>query len=119
MGPKTRTASGKRRTPAAHVRAPVFAALGDETRLALIDRLSRGEPQSISELSEGSPITRQAITKHLKVLEEAGLVQSNRAGRESRFELTPAPLGEMRDYLDFVSSEWDFALVRLKSFLEE
>lgn len=114
MGLKARQLANRRRTF-----APIFAALGDETRLALIDRLSRGEPQSISELAEGSPISRQAITKHLKVLEEAGLVESNRAGRESRFALTPTPLGEARDYLDFVSSEWDQALARLKAFLDE
>ena len=114
MGPKPRGIARKRQAF-----APIFAALGDETRLALIDRLRDGEAQSISQLAEGWPITRQAITKHLKVLEEAGLVQMSRAGRESLFELTPQPLAEVRDYLDFVSTEWDQALLRLKAFVED
>lgn len=119
MGPRPRRAAGKRHAFAPAIAARVFSALGDETRLALIDRLSGGEAQSISQLAEGSPITRQAITKHLKVLEEAGLVQMSRSGRESLFALTPEPIGEARDYLDFVSSEWDQALLRLKAFVED
>ena len=71
----------------------VFAALGDETRLSLVSKLSKGKPQSISELARGSPLTRQAITKHLGVLEGACLVGSVRVGRESLFELRPEPLG--------------------------
>ena len=97
----------------------VFAALGDETRLALVGKLSKGTRQSISELARGSPLTRQAITKHLRVLEGAHLVGSVRVGRESLFELRPEPLKEIQSYLERVSEQWDHALARLKSFVEE
>ena len=97
----------------------VFAALGDETRLSLVGKLSKGKPQSISELARGSPLTRQAITKHLRVLEGARLVGSVRVGRESLFELRPEPLKEIQSYLERVSEQWDHALARLKSFVEE
>ena len=97
----------------------VFAALGDETRLSLVSKLSKGKPQSISELARGSPLTRQAITKHLRVLEGARLVGSVRVGRESLFELRPEPLKEIQSYLERVSEQWDHALARLKSFVEE
>lgn len=100
-------------------RAPVFAALGDETRLALVAKLCNGRASSISRLTEGSRLTRQAITKHLRVLEDAGIVRSVRAGRESLFELDLKPLEEMKEYLGFVSEQWDQALSRLKSFVEE
>jgi|SRR5580658_1939749 DNA-binding transcriptional ArsR family regulator len=99
--------------------APVFAALGDETRLSLVVRLSRGQRCSISQLTEGSGLTRQAITKHLRVLENAGVVRGVRAGRESLFEFDPEPVDEMRKYLDEVSAQWDRALIRLKAFVEE
>ena len=100
-------------------RAPVFAALGDETRLALVRRLSGGRPHSISQLAAGSRLTRQAITKHLRVLEGAGIVHGLRAGRENRFALDPGPLKEIREYLDFVSAAWDRALARLKAYVED
>ena len=99
-------------------RAPVFAALGDETRLALVAKLCGGEPHSISRLTEGSKLTRQAITKHLRVLQSAGLVRSVHAGRESRFEFDPEPIEGIKEYLDFVSAQWDQALARLKSHVE-
>jgi DNA-binding transcriptional ArsR family regulator len=99
--------------------APVFAALGDETRLALVAKLSGGQPCSISQLTKGSKLTRQAITKHLRVLESVGIVRSVHAGRESLFEFDPTPIGRLREYLDFVSQQWDQALVRLKSFIED
>ena len=99
--------------------APVFAALGDQTRLSLVAKLSGGQPHSISQLTKGSKLTRQAVTKHLRVLESAGIVHSVRAGRESLFELDPAPIAEMKEYLDFVSEQWDQALARLKSFIED
>jgi len=98
--------------------APVFAALGDETRLALVARLSGGQPCSISQLTKGSRLTRQAITKHLRVLESVGIVHSAHAGRESLFKFDPTPIEKMREYLDFVSEQWDQALARLKSFVE-
>lgn len=99
-------------------RACVFAALGDETRLSLIGKLSSGPPQSISRLAEGSTLTRQAITKHLRVLEGAGVVRSVRVGRESLFAFRPEPLKDLRSYLDRVSRQWEQALGRLKSFVE-
>ncbi len=98
--------------------APVFAALGDETRLSLVARLAAGEPCSISGLTAGSKLTRQAITKHLRVLERAGVVHAVREGRESRFELNPASLKQVQSYLDLVSEQWDQALARLKAFVE-
>ena len=99
-------------------RASVFAALGDETRLSLIAKLSNGSPQSISRLAEGSTLTRQAITKHLRVLEDARVVHSVRVGRESLFEFRPEPLRDLQSYLERVSDQWDDALARLKSFVE-
>ncbi len=100
-------------------RAALFAALGDETRLTLVGILSDGAPQSISRLAERSPMTRQAITKHLRVLEGAGLVRGLRAGREVKFELRPEPLDELRAYLARVSEHWDRALARLESLVED
>ena len=98
--------------------AAVCAALGDETRLSLVTTLSSGEPRSIAQLTGGSRMTRQAITKHLRVLESAGIVHGVRAGRESRFELDPAPLNELKDYLGRVSEQWDQVLARLKNLVE-
>jgi DNA-binding transcriptional ArsR family regulator len=106
-----------RRARRAH--APVFAALGDETRLSLIGKLCDGRRRSISQLARGSKVTRQAITKHLRVLENAGVVRNMRQGRESLFELKPRPIEEVKDYLDQVSKQWDEALARLKSFVED
>jgi DNA-binding transcriptional ArsR family regulator len=107
-----------RRRPQHAAQASVFAALGDETRLALIGKLSHGRPQSISRLAEGSALTRQAITKHLRVLQGAGVVHSVRAGRESLFAFRPAPLKEAQAYLERVAGQWEDALARLKSFVE-
>lgn len=99
-------------------RASFFAALGDTTRLSVLARLAKGEPQSISRLTEGTRLTRQAVSKHLRVLEGAGVVRSVRVGRESRFTLEPKPIDEARAYLDLVSQQWDVALARLKAFVE-
>lgn len=99
--------------------APVFAALGDETRLRLVARLCDGGPQSISKLTEGAEVTRQAITKHLHVLEEAGLVRGARAGRERVWELETRRLEEAKKALDRISKRWDDAIVRLRAFVEE
>ena len=71
------------------------------------------------QLTEGTRLTRQAITKHLRVLEGAGIVRSVRAGREARFELDTAPIDGARDYLDLVSEQWDQTLGRLKAFVEK
>jgi DNA-binding transcriptional ArsR family regulator len=99
--------------------ALVFAALGDETRLSLVAVLCGGQPRSISQLTERSRLTRQAITKHLRVLEGAGLVHSVRSGRESLFRFDPEPIEEIKEYLELVSEQWDQALARLKSFVED
>lgn len=98
--------------------ALVFAALGDETRLALVAKLCGGQPRSISQLTEGSRLTRQAITKHLRLLERVKIVHSIRTGRESRFAFDPEPIEDAREYLDLVSEQWDRALARLKAFVE-
>jgi DNA-binding transcriptional ArsR family regulator len=107
------------RVRAATPQAPAFAALGDQTRLALVAKLSDGQRYSISRLSRGSRMTRQAITKHLRVLENVGIVRSVRRGRENLFVFDPRPIADMKDYLDHVSAQWDQALARLKSFVEE
>ena len=99
--------------------APLFAALGDRTRLALLLTLSREGPRSIAALSAHARMTRQAVTKHLRVLERVGLVRSDRAGRESRFACRPEPLDAARAYLDVVSAQWDEALARLELHLAE
>jgi DNA-binding transcriptional ArsR family regulator len=98
--------------------APVFSALGDERRLALVARLSQGEGLSIAQLAAGSPITRQAITKHLNVLAGAGLVRHARRGRERIWELDGHRLAEARRCLDEISKQWDQALERLKNLVE-
>jgi DNA-binding transcriptional ArsR family regulator len=111
-------ARGTSRRVGLKIRASVFAALGAETRLALIEKLSNGEAQSISRLAEGSTLTRQAITKHLRVLEDAGVVHSVHVGRESLYEFRLEPLKELQSYLERVSEQWDEALGRLKRFVE-
>ena len=99
--------------------APLFAALGDETRLTLLDRLGASGPQSITRLTSGSAITRQAITKHLEILAEAGLVHDTRHGRERIWELDTDRLDEARLYLGQIAQRWDEALDRLKAFVED
>lgn len=98
---------------------PVFAALGDETRLRVVSRLSAEGPLSIARLTEGTEVSRQAVTKHLRVLEEAGLVRGEREGRENVYELEPRRLLQARQWLDVISSEWDDRLDRLRAFVEE
>jgi DNA-binding transcriptional ArsR family regulator len=107
------------RLDALKTRATVFAALGDETRLAVLAKLCNGVPQSISRLAAGTELSRQAVTKHLRVLANAGVVRNTRVGRESLFELELQPIEEVRDYLDHVSKQWDDALARLKSHVEQ
>lgn len=99
--------------------APLFAALGDETRLSLVSRLCRESMQSISQLAQGTKLTRQAITKHLQILERVGLVRSIHKGRETLFEFDATPIETMTQYLDAVSGQWDKKLTDLKNFLEE
>ncbi|MGC3997463.1 MAG: metalloregulator ArsR/SmtB family transcription factor [Anaeromyxobacter sp.] len=98
--------------------APVYAALGDATRLRLLEKLAEGEPLSIAQLTTGADISRQAITKHLRVLAGAGLVRDERLGRERRWALEPGRLTEARSGLDALSRRWDEALARLKAFVE-
>lgn len=105
--------------PADRTPAPVFAALGDRTRLSLLMRLSEGRRRSIANLSAETRLTRQAVTKHLHVLEDAGLVISNRAGRETQFAYRPEPIAEAKSYLERVSGQWDDALARLRALVEE
>lgn len=98
--------------------APLFAALGDETRLRLLVLLCAGGPLSITHLSGAAPVSRQAITKHLEVLADAGLVRSSRQGRERIWELEPRRLDDAHQYLERISRQWDEALNRLKAFVE-
>ena len=100
------------------VSAPIFAALGDATRLRLVARLCAGEPLSITTLAAGATVTRQAITKHLHVLEGAGLVYGVRHGREQLWELQPRQLVAARRSLEIIERQWDAALSRLKDFVE-
>ena len=99
--------------------ALLFAALGDPTRLFLLRRLSAGQTLSIAKLAVDTEVTRQAVTKHLRTLEQAGLVRRERVGRESLFRFNPEPIADARDYLNAVSAQWDDALDRLRNFLED
>lgn len=104
---------------AARGSAPVFAALGDDTRLGILARLCRSGPASIVGLTAGSGVTRQAVTKHLRVLQDAGLVRASRVGRESHWRLLPGGLDRARADLERISKQWDVALERLRTFVEE
>jgi DNA-binding transcriptional ArsR family regulator len=99
--------------------AHIFAALGDPTRLSLVTKLIDGETHSISALATGTKITRQAVTKHLTVLEGVGLVSKTKEGRESLYVLDPKPLKTLQEYLDIISIQWDQTLQNLKSFVED
>jgi DNA-binding transcriptional ArsR family regulator len=103
----------------AEAAAPLFAALADPTRLALVERLADGAPRPIVALAAGSRLTRQAVTKHLAVLRGAGLVVRRPAGRETLYALRPERLAEASAWLDEVGAQWDDALARLKAHLEE
>lgn len=107
-------ASGARLSDA----APVFAALGDTTRLKLVARLSDDGPLSTVRLTKGSKVSRQAVTKHLRALESVGLVSSGRVGRERVWELKAMRLTEARHYLGTISAQWDAALDRLRTLVE-
>jgi len=98
--------------------ALLFAALGDETRLALLERLTRGPARSITELTAGASLTRQAITKHLTILENAGLVTSQKDGRAQRYTAKPHSLNPASEYIERASRQWDEAAERLRSFVE-
>jgi DNA-binding transcriptional ArsR family regulator len=96
----------------------VFAALGDQTRLSVVLRLSRDGPASITTLANGFPITRQAITKHLRVLERAGVISSTAEGREILWRVEQRPLAQAKRDLDAIARQWEGTLQRLKSFVE-
>jgi DNA-binding transcriptional ArsR family regulator len=113
MSPRTAAAARSLRDA-----APVFAALGDETRLRLVSRLCEQGPLSIARLTEGAEVTRQAVTKHLHVLASAGLVRGTREGRENVWELEPRRLEDARRWLDRISKQWGSALDRRKAFVE-
>src|SRR5687767_11287119 len=112
---RSRATSAQRVTEA----VPVFAALADETRLGLLGRLSVEGPLSITRLSEGTGVTRQAITRHLRALGDAGLVRDARHGRERVWELDRKRLEKAKQYLDQISAQWDAAVDRLKAFVED
>lgn len=112
---RSRSASALKVTEA----VPVFAALADATRLRLIGRLSADGPLSITHLSEGADVTRQAITRHLYTLGDAGLVRNSRRGREQIWELDLKCLEKARGYLDQVSAQWDATAERLRAFVED
>jgi DNA-binding transcriptional ArsR family regulator len=99
--------------------APLFSALGDPTRLKLVGRLSVDGPLSITRLSEGAGFTRQAVTKHLLALDDAGLVRNVWHGRERIWELEPGRLARAERYLGQIASQWDAAIGRLKRFVED
>jgi len=107
------------RSPSPRVAAPIFAALGDETRLRLVARLSTDGPQSIARLTAGTEITRQAITKHLNVLAGAGLLRGRRRGREQLWAVDTTRLTEARRFLEAISAQWDDALARLQAMVED
>ena len=98
--------------------APLFFALGDPTRLALLGRLASGGPDSTAGLAAETSVSRQAISKHLSVLADAGLVESTRHGRERIWELAPGRLEDAREYLARIDAQWDAALDRLRKFVE-
>jgi len=99
--------------------AQLFAALGDETRLGLVARLCANGPLSITELSAGSGVTRQAITKHLRVMERSGLARSTRRGRENVWEVDLRRMEEAQRFLGEISTQWDKALARLQKFVKD
>jgi DNA-binding transcriptional ArsR family regulator len=98
--------------------ADLFAALGDPTRLALVSRLADGQSRSIGQLGRDAAISRQALTKHLRVLERAGAVSSKRLGREVRFRIEQRKLAEAQAFLAKVSEQWDRAIDRLRKHVE-
>lgn len=99
--------------------APIFAALGDETRLYLLARVAERGQMSITSLSAGTDLTRQAITKHLRRMQSAGLLRETREGRESLWQVDSAALDDAHHYLGMISRQWEAALARLKRFVEE
>lgn len=102
-----------------HSAVPLFAALGDDTRLALVFRLCDEGSASITRLTAGTGVTRQAVTKHLRVMQSSGLVRSTRRGRERLWQLNQRRLLDARRHLDLISKQWDAAIARLREFVED
>jgi DNA-binding transcriptional ArsR family regulator len=100
-------------------KAPLFDALGDPNRLRILTRLCDRGPCSTSEFTQVVPVSRQAATKHLLLLEAVGLVSSHRKGRERIWQVRPEPLIEASDYLTGLSKRWDDAIERLRVFVED
>lgn len=122
--PRTRTRSPAR-SPRAHAPAPagdaaasLFAALGDPTRLALVRRLCTDGPLPIARLTEGTGVSRQAVTKHLRVLRAAGLARARRHARSTLWAIEPRRLDDARRWLDHIGAQWDEVLARLKAAVE-
>jgi DNA-binding transcriptional ArsR family regulator len=111
--------SARRRAAPLRKQALLFAALGDEMRLQIVTRLGAHGPLSIVNLTEGTGVTRQAITKHLQVLSRAGFVRGRRVGRETLWRLEPVQLDAARASLERISAQWDVGLARLKDFVEK
>lgn len=99
--------------------AAIFAALGEPTRIRLVDRLGDGVPRSIASLVDGVSISRQALTKHLRVLERAGLATATRDGRETLYRIDPAGLLAAEAWIGDISRQWDSAIDRLKRHVED
>lgn len=97
----------------------MFAALGDETRLRIVSRLSEQGPMPVLELTEGTGMTRQAVSKHLTVLQDAGVLRSARVGRQRIWELEPKSLDQVQRHLESISRQWDTAIDRLRAFVED
>ncbi|BBX93538.1 transcriptional regulator [Mycobacterium vulneris] len=106
-------------TAAVAERAPLFDALGDPNRLRIVTRLCEGGPCSTVQLTQVIPVTRQAATKHLLLLEAVGLVTSDRKGRERIWRIQPEPLVQASDYLTALSRRWDSAIDRLRAYVED
>jgi DNA-binding transcriptional ArsR family regulator len=102
----------------ARLAAPLFAALGDQTRLEILMRLSASGPESIARMSAKAAVSRQALTKHLRVLSDAGLIVGERHGREHIWRLQPRRFRDAHDHLEQISREWDDALERLRAFVD-
>jgi DNA-binding transcriptional ArsR family regulator len=97
---------------------PIFAALADPVRRSLLADLAENSPRTATQLALDYPITRQGLLKHLTILEAAGLVTAQRAGREKRYRLRPEPLGEVEDWIAVIGKKWEARLERMKAFIE-
>ena len=116
--PEALPVTGRRRRTASRDPAGVFAALGKPARLQIVSRLCEAGPLSIARLTEGTRVSRQAITKHLHALDRAGLVRGERSGREQVWALRPEKLADAQLYLNRISQRWEEVLSRLQAYVE-